>query len=150
VIQTRPLTIVVLMLAGVTSGCAPIVVPVAEPGQPGAPIGPQLVVAVENRSDRDVTVGYEFEAQNSSGGGEGIVVHCEYQQMVFGEVGGSYGVLVDGTPAFDGAVPSGMPADGFLVVRLSIDADGDVTPEGEPAWTRMPPPLTNRPLADCG
>ena len=149
-IHRRPIGIAALVLAGVMSGCAPVVVPVAEPGQPGAPIGPQLVVAVENRSDRDVAVGYEYESPNSSGGGEGLLPRCEFQEMLFGEVAGSFGLLVDGTPVFDGAVPPGMPADGFLVVRLSIDADGDVTPEGRPAWTRLPPPLTNRPLADCG
>jgi hypothetical protein len=150
VIRRRPLGIAALVLAGATSGCAPVVMPVAEPGQPGAPIGPQLVVAVENRSDRDVTVGYEYESPNSSGGGEAFVPRCEFQEMLFGEIAGSFELVVDGAPAFDGTVPPGMPADGFLVVRLSIDADGDVTPGGEPAWTRIPPPLSNRPLADCG
>jgi hypothetical protein len=150
VTRRRPLGFAALLLAGVMSACAPIVAPVAEPGQPGAAIGPQLVVAAENRSDREVTVAYEFEAQNASGGGESLLPRCDYQEVLFGEVAGSYEVLLEGTRALDGTVPPGMPADGFLMVRLSIDADGEVTPQGETGWTRIPPPLTNRPLADCG
>lgn len=149
-IATRPLMAAAVIIASVASGCAPVVMPVGEPAPPGGAIGPQLVVAVANRSDRDVAVGYEFEAPSSGGGGEGLVARCELQEVMFGEVAGRYQVIVDREAAFDGVVPPGGPADGFLVVRLIVEPDGAVRLDGQPAWTRIPPALVNRPLAGCG
>lgn len=149
-IPARPLLAATVMVVAVVAGCAPMVMPVAEPAPPGAAIGPQLVVAVENRSDRDVAVGYEFQAPSSSGGGEGLVAPCQVQEMLFGEVAGTYEVFVDREAAFDGVVPSGVPAEGFLVVRVIVEPDGGVTLEGQPGWTQIPPVLVSRPLAGCG
>lgn len=52
-----------LLAALVLAACAPVVVQIAD----GPLEGPQLAIQVANASDREVAVGYEFEAGNSGG-----------------------------------------------------------------------------------
>jgi len=137
---------IALALAVAASGCMPVVVPVQ--GDRGPEVGPELVLDVLNQSDRELTVGYEFESVASSGGGEGLVAACERVTLLFGTIAGSYDIRLDGEPVFDGRMAAGLPADGFFVVRLAVDADG-VGSVTEPGWTRIPPEMANRPLRGC-
>ncbi len=51
------------------TACTPVAVPIVD----GEPEGPQLAIEVVNASNQESEVGYEFEAVQSSGGGEGTV-----------------------------------------------------------------------------
>jgi len=134
-----------LVAALVLAACAPVVVQL-----PDGPLeGPQLAIQVANASDREVAVGYEFEAVNSGGGGEGTVASCEQVAMTFGAVAGQYRVLIDGAPVHEAAAPAGVPADAWFVVRVSIGRDGEAEVIGAGMTPRMPDP-DPRPIAGCG
>jgi hypothetical protein len=133
-----------LPAALVLAACAPVVVPIAD----GPPDGPQLAIQVANASDRQVAVGYEFEAVNSGGGGEGTVASCEQALMTFGTVSGRYRVLIDGVQLHEAAAPAGVPADAWMVVRVSIGPDGDPEVIGAGIAVQMPDP-DSRPIAGC-
>ena len=139
---------VAILLAMVLASCAPIAGPMPADAEP-APIGPEIVIDVWNRSDRDVIVAYEFSAPNAGGGGEGTVAGCERTTMPFGAVAGQWEIIVDGLPAFEGDVPPGMPVRGALVAQVLIGPGGDVTLEGDPAWRPVAPPAASRPIP-CG
>jgi len=134
-----------LVAALVLAACAPVVVQL-----PDGPLeGPQLAVQVANASNREVAVGYEFEAINTGGGGEGTVASCEQVSIPFGAVSGQYRVLVDGVPVHEAAAPAGVPADAWFVVRVSIGPDGDAEVIGAGMTPQMPDP-NPRPVAGCG
>ena len=133
-----------LLAAQVLVACAPVVVPIAD----GPPGGPQLAIQVANASDRDVEVGYEFEDINTGGGGAGTVASCEQALMTFGFVSGRYRVLLDGVRVHEAAAPGGVPADAWVVVRVSISADGNAEVVGIGIAATMPDP-DPRPIADC-
>lgn len=126
------------------AACARVVVQIAD----GPRDGPQLAIQVANASDREVAVGYEFEAVNTGGGGEGAVASCEQALMTFGTVSGRYRVLVDGVQLPEAAAPAGVPADAWVVVRVSVSADGDATVVGTGIAAMMLDP-DPRPVADC-
>jgi hypothetical protein len=127
------------------TGCFPTVVTV----DPEQPTGPTLVVDITNRSDAERTLGYEFNAGNTSGGGEGTLLACERTVMPFGAIGGRYTVVVDGQPVTEGTLPPNLPADRFVVVRVTIAADGTAT-AAEPILVAREPPLESERIADCG
>lgn len=137
-------------LALVLVACMPVVAPAPPGAEPGEPIGPELVIDVVNRSNREVRIGYEFEAPNSAGGGEGLMPPCERMMSPFGGVGGRFEILVDGDVVMAEVMPPGMPADGFVLVRVTIEPDGEVEVAPQPAWMRLPPDLVNQRLPDCG
>lgn len=128
------------------AGCMPVVAPVGQPGPPG---GPELVIDAVNGSNRERSLGYTFEHASMSGEGEGLAPPCERMSMLFGEIAGTYAVRVDGETVLEGEVPPGLPADGFFVVRLRVDADGVVTTD-EPGWTRIAPEVGAQRLQGCG
>lgn len=133
-----------LVAALVLAACAPVVVQL-----PDGPLeGPQLAIQVANASDREVAVGYEFEAANSGGGGEGTVASCEQVSIPFGPAAGQYRVLIDGAPVHEAAAPAGVPADAWFVVRVTIGPDGETEVIGAGMTPRMPDPVS-RPIA-CG
>ena len=123
--------IAVLLLAG----CWPVGV---ERG-PAGRIGPTLVVEVTNRSARELPASYEFSASASSGGGEGLVNSCEHLSQVWGDVAGTFTISIDGKPVLDAEVAPGTPLEGYLVVRIEVDPDGEAQAIGPPRWTRQPP-----------
>ena len=134
-----------LVAAIALAACAPVVVQI-----PDGPLdGPQLAIQVANASDREVAVGYEFEAVNTSGGGEGTVASCEQVAMAFGAVAGRYRVLIDGAPVHEAAAAGGVPADAWFVVRVSIGRDGEAEVIGAGISPQMPDP-DPRPIAGCG
>ena len=134
-----------LLAALVLAACAPVVVQL-----PDGPLeGPQLAIQVANASDREAAVGYEFDAGNSGGGGEGTVASCEQVSMTFGVVSGQYQVLIDGAPVHEAAAPAGIPAEEWFVVRVSIGPDGEAEVIGAGVTPRMPDP-DPRPIAGCG
>ena len=133
-----------LLAALVLAACAPVGVQL-----PDGPLeGPQLAIQVANASDREVAVGYEFEAVNSGGGGEGTVGSCEQVSIPFGPVAGQYRVLIDGAPVHEAAAPAGVPADAWFVVRVTIGPDGEAEVVGA-GMTRLMPDPASRPIA-CG
>ncbi len=133
-----------LLAALALAACAPVVVQL-----PDGPLeGPQLAIQVANASDREVAVGYEFEAGNSGGGGEGTVASCEQVSMTFGAVAGQYRVLIDGAPVHEAAAPAGVPADAWFVVRVTIGRDGEPEVIGAGMTPLMPDP-DPRPIAGC-
>jgi hypothetical protein len=134
-----------LLAALVLAACAPVVVQIAD----GPLDGPQLAIQVANASDRQVAVGYEFEAVNTGGAGEGMVASCEQALMTFGAISGRYRVLVDGVRLHEAAAPVGVPADAWMVVRVSIGPDGDPEVIGAGLTPQMPDP-DPRPIAGCG
>lgn len=133
-----------LLAALVLAGCAPVGVQIAD----GPLEGPQLAVQVANASDREVEVGYAYEAVNEGGEGGGSVASCEQVSIPFGAVAGQYRVLVDGEAVHQAAAPAG-PADAWFVVRVSINPDGDAEVIGAGLTARMPDP-DPRPVAGCG
>jgi hypothetical protein len=134
-----------VLVTVVLAACMPVVVPIAE----GPPEGPQLAIQIANASDREVKVGYEFEGPQMTGGGEGTVGSCEQVAMPFGPVSERYTILLDGEALHDAAAPAGVPAGAWVVVRISVDADGDANVTGSGIAPRMPDP-NPRPIADCG
>ena len=132
------------MAALALAACAPVVVQL-----PDGPLeGPQLAIQVANTSDREVAVGYEFDAGNSGGGGEGTVASCEQVSIPFGAISGQYRVLIDGAPVHEAAAPAGVPAGAWFVVRVTIGPDGETEVTGAGLTPRMPDP-DSRPIA-CG
>ena len=140
----RLVTCLVVVL--VAAGCMPVVAPVGQAG-PGA--GPLLVIDVANASNRDLSVGYEFQHPSLSGEGEGLAPRCGRMSIGFGEIAGTYAIRVDGETVFEGEVAPGLPSDGFFVVRLRVDADGLVTAD-QPGWTRIPPETVDQRFQGCG
>jgi hypothetical protein len=131
------------------AGCMPVTIGPAGPGVPPPQVGPTLVLQVTNRSPAMLTVGYEFEGGNVSGGGEGSIEPCQSIAMPFGDVAGHYRVLVNGETVGEGDTPPGFGRFVFLIVDVSIDADGNV--ETRPhRISRVEPPMMPRPIADCG
>ena len=133
-----------LLAALALAACAPVVVQLPD----GPLTGPQLAIQVANASDREVAVGYEFEAGNTGGGGEGTVASCEQVAIPFGPVSGQYRVLIDGAPVHEAAAPAGVPGDVWFVVRVTIGPDGESEVVGA-GMTRLMPDPDPRPIA-CG
>lgn len=140
--------------AALLAACAPVVMPAAPDGAPlpgEAPdFGPGLVLDIANASDREVPVSFEFDNVNAGGGGEGSVPACERTVMAFGDVAGTYEITVAGTTVVDARVPPGMPARGYLFVRVRVDGDGSASADGPPRWVAGEPGMVSAPLADCG
>jgi hypothetical protein len=140
------------VLAGVAAivalgGCFPTFTTV-ERAEPEGPVGPTFVVDVTNASNEEQTVSYEYEAGNSSGGGEGSVIGCERTLIPFGPIGGSYTVLVNGKPAGEATLPANLPDDRFVLVRVTIAADGTAT-TAAPAFLAQMPPVQSESLPGC-
>lgn len=137
---------------GLAAGCMPVAVGPGGPDPAGPPppqIGPTLVLQLTNRSENALAVGYAFEGNNASGGGEGSIEPCQAVAMGFGEVAGHYRVLVGGEAVGEGDVPPGFGRFVFLIVDVSIDADGTV--ETRPhRISRVQPPMMPRAVARCG
>jgi hypothetical protein len=110
--------------------------------------GPTLVVDVTNASTDERSVAYEFDGGAMSGGGEGALGACERQVTPFGEVRGSYSVEIDGNSVLDGTVPPNA-VDGYLVVRVTISADGEVS-AAPPALILREPAMVINPIPGCG
>jgi hypothetical protein len=120
---------------------------VAPPATNGAPVGPSLVIDVRNSSNRQLEVGYEFEASQTSGTGAGLIEPCSRQPMQAGQIGGDYEILVDGKSVLQATVPLSAPADAFIVINVSIGPDGEV--EVSPGGFVQAPRLDTVPLP-CG
>ncbi len=132
-----------LLAALALAACAPVGVQIAD----GPLDGPQLAIQVANASGRDVEVGYDFEAVDTGGGGEGNVASCEQVSIPFGAVSGQYRVLIDGAPVHEAAAPAG-PADAWFVVRVMIGPDGETEVIGAGMTPRMPDP-DSPPITGC-
>jgi hypothetical protein len=138
----------VWLLVCFLTGCMPVVVPI-EPAAPGPMPGPNLIVDVTNKSDRGFPVAYEFESEDSAGGGDGTVMACERSIVPLALVQGDYAIAVDGETVFEGSVPAGVPDESWYMVRLIVEPDGGVEVVGPAILPRMPEPFT-RPIAACG
>ncbi len=134
-----------LLIILALTACTPVAVPIVE----GEPEGPQLAIEVVNASNQESEVGYEFEAVQSSGGGEGTVRRCEQVVVPFGLIGGRYSILLNGEALIEEAVPPGLPADAWVVVRVEIGPGGEGTAHRPRVVARMPDPQPRR-IADCG
>ena len=99
---------------------------VPAPATNGAPMGPSLVIDVRNSSNRQLEVGYEFEAGATAGTGAGLVEPCTRQPMQAGQIGGDYEILVDGKSVHQASVPLSAPQDAFMVINVSVGPDGEV------------------------
>lgn len=126
----------------IVSACVPA------PASNGAPLGPQLVIHVRNASDRQLEVAYEFAAAAASGSGAGLIGPCERQPMQGGRIGGDYVISVDGKPVLEATVPLSAPPDGWMVINLSVDPDGQV--EVSPGGFVQVPPADTVALPGCG
>ncbi|HUH16360.1 MAG TPA: hypothetical protein VMM85_00250 [Methylomirabilota bacterium] len=114
------------------------------------PGGPQLVVEVTNRSDREVTFSYEFDQpQATSGGGGGSMPACTTTVQGWGEIGGRYQLMINGVSTVQGSLPPGAGAGSFLYVRLRVDPDGE-TVAGQSGLVRQEPELISEPIEGCG
>ena len=120
---------------------------VPAPAPNSAPMGPRLVIDVRNSSNRDLEVGYEFEAGNTSGSGGGLIGACERQPMQGGQIGGAYEILVEGKSVLEATVPLSAPANAFMVVNVAVDPDGKV--EVSQGGFVQAPPLDTVPIP-CG
>jgi hypothetical protein len=107
--------------------------------------GPTLVVDVANRSDRDVAVGYEYEAFGTSGLGEALSTACRREALQFEPISGQYKIFVDGDAVTNGMVAT-LPGE-FLVLTLRIHENGGIE-VAEPV-TRAQAPETNVTIASC-
>ena len=105
---------------------------------PAEPAGPILVVAVTNRSDENRFVEYEHQAETAAGGGGGEV-SCGSTVMEFGQVSGSYRLMVDDQEVASGQVPRGVGPDAYVVFQIEIAADGSVSVAGPDLLARPPP-----------
>ena len=110
----------------ILSACVPA------PASNGAPMGPSLVIDVRNSSNRQLEVGYQFEAGQTSGSGAGLIGPCERQPMQAGQIGGDYVIRVDGKSVLEATVPLSAPPDAWMVIKVSVDPDGlvEVSPGG--------------------
>jgi len=90
------------------------------------PSGPTLGLDITNASDRDVVVGYEFEAPGSGGSGEVFQTACRRDAARFQTIVGSYHVTVEGKTVWEDTVPANAGSDRFLVIRVRIGPDGEV------------------------
>jgi hypothetical protein len=115
---------------------------------PVAAAGPTLVLDMTNASSRERSVGYDFDGDGMSGTGEGLLGACARQVSPYGEVGGTYTIRVDGTSVLEGTVPPNG-AGGYLVIRVTITADGEVG-VGAPTLVRREPALLMNPIPGCG
>ncbi len=125
------------------AGCAPTV-PAVAPDLPA----PMLVVDVTNASVDEVVLGFEFEAQGTSGGGESLLAPCRRDAMPLASISGDYSISVDGETVFEGAVPQRASSETFLVVRLRIGPDGEV--EVTAPGVALQPPRVSTALPGCG
>lgn len=135
---------VAAVLCVLLSACFPVGQRIEEgPAQPVGPgvVGPTLALLVFNRSPEMVEVGYEFTSPNSSGGGSGSVGPCERLTTPFGQVLGSFQVVVDGTVVDEDTVPAGIAADAYLVIQVDIGADGVPEVGGRLVVATLPPPI---------
>ena len=114
---------------------------------PAAVAGPTLVLDMTNASSREWSVGYDFDGDGMSGTGEGLLAACERQVSPYGEVRGTYTIRLDGTSVLDGTVPPNV-AGGYLVIRVTITADGEVS-AGAPTLVRREPALLMNPVPGC-
>lgn len=133
-------------IAFVLAACMPVVAPVMDDGPPQRP---QLAIQVTNASDQEMAIGYEFEAFQSGGGGEGTVAPCELITLPFGPVGGSFIILVEGEVVFEDRVREAIPADAWVFVRVRISPDGEGEVFGTGVVAGIPDPAP-RPIPDCG
>ncbi|MGH2417466.1 MAG: hypothetical protein ACRDFY_03960 [Candidatus Limnocylindria bacterium] len=130
------------------TACMPVAVPLQQ--APAAPMeGPQLAVEIANGSNRELAIGYDFTAPASSGGGEGGVPACERTLIHFALVEGDYEVTLDGEPVSSGTVPANLPGSAWILVRLTVDADGMHEWLGSAVVAQAPEPFS-RPVAGCG
>lgn len=136
---------------GLLVACTPVVMPVG-PREDGGPpdFGPTLVVDVVNASEAEVPVSYELDSDNAGGGGEGSVPRCERFRMELGDVAGRYELSVGGTAVIDADIPAPMPARGYLLAKVRVDADGDVTLEAPPQWVASAPGFRTARVQGCG
>ena len=86
-------------------------------------------MVIVNRMDRDTTVSFEFGSGATSGGGEGSFPACMSSQLGFDTIGDHLSFAVDGEEVFDGDIPVNI-RNGSILLRIDIDADGDVTVVG--------------------
>ena len=110
--------------------------------------GPVLVLDVVNNSNEDVAVGYEFESDNTSGGGEGSVPGCEHVSAVFGAMAGTYRITIDGDVVAQGAIPAGM-LEGSVTRRIVVAPDGAAQVVGGLRWADTIPDGFTRRIGDC-
>lgn len=116
------------------TACFPVGPPQVAPAQP---IGPTLAFVVSSQTNERLVIGYEFQDGATGGGGEGEVA-CENTVMRFGEVSGSYSILVGGEEVASGQVPRGVAAGMFMVFRIDIGADGSSTVVGPNLARQVP------------
>ena len=73
---------------------------------------------------------------------------CERQAIMFGEVGGTYTVTVDGETVAESTVPASAPVDGSMVVMVLVGPDGQV--EVAPQAFLRAPNLDAATIPGCG
>jgi hypothetical protein len=125
------------------AGCAPTG-PVVAPDLSG----PMLVVDVTNASADEPVLGWEFEAEGTSGGGESLVAPCRRDAIALSSIIGDYQISVDGETVFEGSVPQRASSETFLVVGLRIGPDGEV--EVTAPGLALQPPRASTALPGCG
>jgi hypothetical protein len=118
--------------------------PVAAPELPA----PMLVVDVTNASADEAVLGWEFDGEGTSGGGESLVAPCRRDAMPLSSISGDYSITVDGESVFEGAVPQRAGSETFLVVGLRIGPDGEV--EVTAPGVALQPPRVSTALPGCG
>ena len=124
------------LILAVAGGCMlPAGPPVVGPAEPAGPI---LVVASTNRSSENPSLEYAFEAEAMSGGGGGKI-SCGSTVMQFGEVAGSYRLMLDDVVVASGDVPRRVGPNAYLVFQIEIAEDGSTTLVGPDVMARPPP-----------
>ena len=68
--------------------------------------------------------------------------------MQGGRIGGDYVISVDGKPVLEATVPLSAPPDGWMVINVSVDPDGQV--EVSPGGFVQVPPVDTVALPGCG
>ena len=125
------------------AGCAPTG-PVVAPDLSG----PMLVVDLMNASADEAVLGWEFEAEGTSGGGESLVAACRRESMPLSSISGDYQIIVDGKTVFEDAVPPRASSETFLVVGVHIGPDGEV--EVAAPGVALRAPEVSAALPGCG
>lgn len=139
------------LVAALITACMPAVVPIQQqaPAEAPHPQGPQLAVDVTNMSAQPLDIAYEFEGDNSAGGGEGPVLPCNQSVMPFAMIAGEYVLTLEGASILEGTVPPRLPPEAWLLVRVVIGADGELDVIGPVSLPRAPE-FESRSLGACG